>query len=96
MSACTVPGCAMGQGPHDRQAHVVGDWTGEGTAARGRAVETLAGIRAGLVSLHADLCRDRQRWAEQDGPGCVERAVAYQSAASRVLSLVDLIDGAGQ
>lgn len=88
MTACIVPGCAQGAGPHDRHEHIVGDWMGEKTAARGRAVVTLAETRASLVALHADLARERAKWVEVDVP----RAIACQTHASHVVRIIDNID----
>lgn len=48
-----------------------------------------AGLRDAIRSVYTDLLRDRERCANSTVPGSADKAVAYQSAAARIMRALD-------
>lgn len=68
---------------------LVGDWTGEKTAANEAAPHDLALLRARLTELYIRTLQNRNRWAHGNRAIDRARAIAYQSVASDLLRILD-------
>jgi hypothetical protein len=49
----------------------------------------MSGLREAMRAVYVGLLKDRERCAQSNEPGSADKAVAYQSAAARILVALD-------